>query len=363
MKTRLLFWLMSVIISGAVTAQVNITVQLPPVGIVQNSQLWNITLSNTDNNPLFVNIILTLLSTNTNQPVFTASTQPFALAKGVVQLNESRLNPIQYTYLQGSNSNGLLPIGNYTACYTVNKVYNERYIQIAEDCQPLEVAPLSPPMLNTPENGAVIETLYPQFTWLPPTPLNLFTKLTYDLVVTEVMPGQNFIQAVQQNIPVYNIGNCTNLFDNYPASRKSLDTGKIYAWRIIARNNRQFVAQSDVWTFKVKYPEQDSLVTENNGYLKMKRGYEPGVAVVTDLLKVEYPNYDNDATATCILKSLGDPGNILSSYKLPVKPGLNYIEISLKTGSKLLENKTYLLELRSSAGNEWSIKFLYKKGK
>ncbi len=365
MKTRFLFLLLFINVSGMVKAQVTIHVQLPPSGIVQNSQLWNITLSNTDNSTQFVNVILTLLQTNTNQPVLTASTKLLNLAKGVMQLNESNLNPIQYTYLQGSNANagGLLPIGNYTACYTVNKVFNERYLQIAEDCQPLEVAPLSPPMLNTPDNEAILETLYPQFTWLPPTPLNLFTNLTYDLVLTEVMPGQNFMQAIQQNIPVYSAGNITNLFDNYPASRKSLDTGKAYAWRVIARNNQQFVTQSDVWTFKVKYPEQDTLITENSGYLKLKRGYEAGVAVVSDLLKIEYPNYDNDATANCTLKSLDDPGRVLSSYKIPVKPGLNYIEISLRKSGKLEENKTYLLELKNNAGNDWSVKFLFKNEK
>src|SRR5690606_17257222 len=58
-------------------------------------------------------------------------------------------------------------------------------------------------------------------------------------------------EAIVYNSPVYHAAYIFQQFQNYPASYLPLDTGKSYAWQVIARNSHQYSAQTEVWTFHV----------------------------------------------------------------------------------------------------------------
>ncbi|MDB5250684.1 MAG: hypothetical protein JWQ40_5078 [Segetibacter sp.] len=345
--------------------QISINLQLPPTGIVMKNQLWNIAVVNSGSSAQEVYIGLTLLNASDNQPVLTATTKVITVNKGAFLLKSTDLNPIQYHYISPINNvdqtpNGFLPIGNFMACFTVYKHEYETYIELAEDCVPVEVAPLSPPLLNTPENEAVIETPFPLFSWIPPVPINLFNELSYDLILVEVLQGQEASQAIQQNVPVYNIGNYRSLFNNYPASNKSLDTAKTYAWRIVARNNNQFAAQSEVWTFKLRSKQPDSAKIDDQPYIKLKRGYESATAVSKGILKIEYDNQANDSVLNYTIRSSESGENeVLKEGTLNLQYGPNLIEIELLKGRKFSINKTYQFQIVNSRNEEWNLKFSY----
>src|SRR5882757_4662713 len=246
-KKRLIF--LSLLFLGVVTqAQINMTLQVPPAGVLIKNQLWNMLLVNSGQS-ISVRVNLVLLDEKNNQPVLTATSAPILLARGARQLQAKDLGPIQYAYSGPSfradvDPNGMLPAGSYQACYTVAGMEKGAAPRV-ENCIQVNVDPLSPPLLNTPADESRQYTYYPQFTWLPPTPVGLFNDLSYDLVVVEVLPGQGKADAIQQNIPVYSAGFVKNLYMNYPSSYRALDTSKLYAWRIIVLNNGAPAAMSD----------------------------------------------------------------------------------------------------------------------
>jgi hypothetical protein len=360
-KTRLMLYLLFLGITTA-QAQVSMTLQVPPMGVLVKNQLWNMLLVNSGNRSVLLRINLVLLDEKTNQPVLTASTIPFLLNKGAKQLQAKDLSPIQYNYNGPANAdrdpNGLLPAGTYQACYTV--INTEKGNPTVENCIQLNVDPLSPPLLNTPADEGALYTAYPQFTWLPPTPVGLFNDLSYALILVEVLAGQGKADAIQQNIPVYSAGFIKNLYMNYPSSYRALDTSRLYAWRIVALNNGQPTAMSDIWTFRVTTPPLSSRKREDGSYLFLKRELDASVATVSGLLKMVYNNEAADTVVKYTITSLSDPGNaVVQQGTLALRGGNNLLDLALNKTAGYGKGNIYLFRLVNRRNESWTVKFNY----
>jgi len=343
-------------------SQVSMVIQAPPAGVVQKNQLWNLSLMNASSTSFNLTIELTLLSVDI--PVMKATSKPIILSQGIRQIREVDIAPVNYNYLSSSfamsqnSNNAFLPIGNYQACYLVSYYVGENKVVLAEDCIPIEVQPLQPPLLNTPFNGENLQVSYPQFTWLPPAPLSSFDNVKYNLIVTEVYANESPEQSIQNHVPVYNANSLTSLFNMYPSSFKALDTGKLYAWRIVAFNNNQFAAQSDVWTFRIT-KKITTLSNEGGVYIKLTREIAP-FATVKGTVRVEYVNDANDKAINYVIKRLND-GTTVKYGKLVVKDGQNFIDLQLSDDTAIEDRHTYLLQVINSRNEVWTIKFLYQK--
>lgn len=319
----------------AAHSQLSVSLQEPPSGVVQKSQLWNITLIWSARTSTDVTIGLSLFDNNENQPVMTAFTRPVTLVNGVRQLRASDVGPVEYNYFSPAfdNSkmgNAFLPIGSYRACYTIySGERNTKATILYEDCFNFEVDPLSPPQLNFPADSAIVETPYPQFTWLPPTPVILFTDLNYDLLVTEVQKGQTAMEAIQANLPVYSALHLTSLVNNYPASNKSLDTGKVYAWRVMAKNGESLSAQSEVWTFSIASNKSESVIPVNGTYLELKNdnSYMNTAVVTGKVLGVKFYSYDK--THEAVIRFSNAKGQIIKQVKRVIQYGNNFLVFEL----------------------------------
>jgi len=362
MYKRRLF--LCLLILGTLTsrAQISMTLQVPPIGVLVKNQLWNMLLVNSSNKTLMIRINMVLLDEKTNQPVLTGTTLPFALDKGARQIQAKDLGPIEYTYngpvLADRDANGLLPIGNYQACYTV--FTTTKSSALVENCIQLAVDPLSPPLLNTPADEGKIFTDYPQFTWLPPTPIGLFGDLSYDLVLVEVLPGQGKADAIQQNIPIYSGGFIRNLYLNYPSSYRSLDTAHLYAWRIVAMNNGLPAAMSEIWTFRVAPPLRLLAKTASNAYIGLKRGLDASAATSGSTLKITYDNIPADTVVNYTITSLDDPGNpVVQSGSVRLDKGHNFLDITLQRNGGWVQRKIYLFRFVNSRNEEWTVKFIW----
>ena len=181
-------------------AQLSLSVQEPPTGIVQKNQLWNLSLIYSGSNTISVTISITLLNMSDNQPVMTAFSRPITLSKGVKQLKAMDVSPVDYAYVSPAFSrltDAFIPVGSYRACYTIYNSDRDAKTIMIEDCINLDVQPLSPPQLTMPADSASIQNPYPQFSWLPPAPPTLFSDLNYDLLVTEVREDQTPGAAIQ----------------------------------------------------------------------------------------------------------------------------------------------------------------------
>jgi len=347
-------------------AQVNMTLQVPPAGVLVKNQLWNLVLVNSGNTNLLVQVNLVLLDVQTNQPVITATSAPVTLSKGARQLQSRDLSPVRYAYSIPAarvdmDPNGMLPAGRYQACYTVVNI-EKGSNTLVENCIPVNVDPLSPPLLNTPANEDKLMTPYPQFTWLPPTPIGLFNDLGYAIVVVEVLPGQGKADAVQQNIPLNATVYTKDLFWNYPASTRSLDTGKVYAWRIVAMNSGKPVALSDIWTFRVAKTRPTADAVKEAPFVEVKRTQDAVIATAGNVLRITYDNAAADSTIKYTITSIEEPGNpVVQEGELAVKYGQNQLQVPLKKNKRIVENKVYLFRFTSSRNESWTVKFTVNK--
>jgi hypothetical protein len=345
------------------SGQVSMTAQVPPEGVLMKAQLWNIVLVSVGTEPVTVKVILRLTDIRTNQPVLTGITNDIMLRKGAKQLQASDVAPIQYEYLSDiadRNPNGLLSAGNYQACYSIIVQGGYKGEPVAEDCIPFTVAPVGPPLLNTPADQSVLESFNPQFTWLPPSPVTIFSNLNYELLLTEVRNGQSAVEAVQYNMPVYRLPSTRNLFANYPSSAMSLDTGKQYAWTVIAKNGNAFAAQTDVWTFRLK----SNLVKrdeEQISYVQLRKEIDGAVAAVGTNIYFTYVNEVNDTTVQYELLGLETGNNVLQSGVLSLNPGGNMLAFEIKKKYHLVSGKSYLFRLKNARHEYWQVKFIYHK--
>lgn len=346
MYRRFMGLLLLLMTFGFVKGQLSISLQEPPAGVVQKSQLWNIALIYSGNTSINVVIRVSLVDSKDNQPVLTATTSQITILKGVKQLKLQDISPIDFNYYTpglSRLSDALLPVGNFRACYTVFNAAKMVEGILAEDCINIDVLPLSPPQLVLPEDAAKVQTPYPQFSWIPPAPISLFTDLNYELILTEVREDQTSQTAVQENLPIYSSSRLKNVLISYPASHKSLDTGKVYAWRVIAKNGESVAAQSEVWTFSVVPEKQENLVPAGGMYLELKNdnGYGSSGVIPDNVLGIKYYSYDKSHET--IVRFVDVKGEVISEETKLIDYGNNFLVFKLN--KKFTKDTTYFIEV------------------
>jgi hypothetical protein len=327
--------------------------------VLRKAQLWNMLLVSASSTPMRVSIELRVSDARTGQPLLTGVSRSIPLNKGAKQIQAGDVTPVIYEYLSPAadrSANGLLTAGTYLACYSVMQQNGEVNTLLAEDCLPFAVEPVSPPLLNTPADQSTEEPNLPQFSWLPPAPLTIFSDLNYDMLMVELRAGQSAAEAIQQNIPVFRSLHNRNLFVNYPVSAVALDTAKRYAWTITANNGNQFAAQTDVWTFKIKGVQPVNNISTEDAYIQLRKELDGTVISCSGTLKFEYNNVAGDKAASYELIALDAQNGIAHSDIVELKPGDNLINLPVK---RLNKGQYYLLRLLNSRQEYWQMKFVY----
>ncbi|WP_153799835.1 hypothetical protein [Foetidibacter luteolus] len=360
MKNRIRLTICMLCFSVFCQGQVTMTLQVPPAGVLMKNQLWNMLLVSAIEGEQLVTVTLNLQDVQTNQVLLTGISRTITLRKGAAQLQVADVSPIQYSYFSPAfnndrDPNGMLPAGNYLACYSLT---GSHHAVLAENCISVNVEPLSPPLLSTPAHEAVLQTAWPQFSWLPPTPPNLFGDLSYDLTLVEVLPGQSSSEAVQVNVPVFGAGRLRELLLNYPASSKQLDTGKVYAWRITGRNNGNAIAFSDIWTFTVQQPNAPTPSPKIISYMALKRPGEPAgdYLVETGTINIRFYSFDSEYMAEVRFKDAS--GKVIRSQPQKILYGDNFL--GFKAGSDFSKGQLYTVEMKDKAGKIYQASFSVK---
>lgn len=367
MKKRIFIALL--LLPGLFTqAQLIINLQAPPAGVVQKSQLWNILVTNTRGGNIDASINMMMTNSQTGEQVLSAITGTVIFPPGNTMLNAAQLVPVQYNILSSSynidpGQNGFLPPGNFTVCYNFNFIATHGIA--AQACNAVMVEPLSPPQLILPEDQTAIEnTDFPQFFWLPPAPMNLFTNLQYDLSLVQMNPGQSAADALQTNIPVLYQQGISGTSLLYPPSAPALQTGVQYAWKVVAKNNLSPVSASEVWTFTLKTPGADNVRLSELPYTRLKKDGESGYSVCYGKLKFAYINETADTAWNLTVYDISSMNRIpvaLDMDSIRLKRGLNLEQIDV-SGNRLFVNQhIYLLELQNSRNEVWRMRFEYLK--
>lgn len=338
-------------------AQVTINAQLPAGGMMQKDQLWNLTLLSNQATILEVTIKLSLQDAITSQELLSASTGSILLGQGIKLLTNQMAQPILYNYTSTEFSGIFLPIGNYIACYQVIGIYGERQVVLASECSRFKIDPLSPPLLSLPADKSEVNMPYPFFVWMPPTPIDMFSNLTYDLIITEVTERQSPAEAIENNIPVYTNTNLSQSSLSYPGSFFSLDTAKTYAWQVVAKNGSSYAGKTEVWTFSITGAVTNPVATENYNYLLLENDLKGIYFISGSGLHIKYTSYEMGHDAP--INFLDGDGKIVETINKYIIPGDNYIDLPLSR--KLHKETVYRVAITDISGKSHFISISISK--
>jgi hypothetical protein len=345
-----------------INAQVTIIPQIPSVGLIAKSQIWNLGIINTSNEDLNVSIQVVVTEKGSNSVIFKANSREFVARKGANQFRQDNLMPIIYTNLNpqypvNTSPYGFLPVGIFDICYYVsgNSLSTSEFV--VTDCDQLVVEPLSPPQLITPGYNDSIYEVRPTFIWIAPTPSSAFSRLIYDFTLVEVLTNQSAGDAIQTNIPIlYQSGHASNQLV-YPFTLPSLQVGKTYAWRISAMNNLINISNSETWQFTVKSDVSDSFKLPVPVYTSVKKYLDAQVVSVGDSLRFSFDNEWNDKELVYSIFDITDGVKtvVYTSSELDLKFGSNLFSMNISNIFK--RGRIYLLEIFNSKKEQHSLKF------
>jgi len=354
--TRKIFLLGLYLIPFLSHAQVTINAPLPPAGLVQKDQLWNLILINNKDELLNVSVKMNLKDAATGEVLMSGNTNNIMIGKGVKILKIDDVQPVLYNYNSPDFTKNYLPMGSYIICYEVYQNIQESPAALGEECSSINIDPLSPPLLNMPADESEIETPYPQFSWMPPTPYDIFSNLRYDLIVTEILKGQSATEAIGYNMPVYMKSNILQTNEMYPSTFSKLDTGKVYAWQVTAVNGLSYAAKTEVWTFTIGKKIEPAITTANNNYLLLDNDLKDTYIITSKQIHIKYRSFDKEHNTPIIFSDA--KGKEVAIIDKRIAQGDNYFDISLD--NHFQKGVIYNLIITDLKGNRHLLRFSIK---
>jgi hypothetical protein len=349
------------------SSQLAVNTMIPPVGLMEKQQLWNILVTNPGMSAVNIRIELVLTEVNTGQQVLGATTGIINVPPGTKQLSAGSIGAVQYnvtggTYRVDPGPAGLLPVGVFKACYSFIEGSGK---PMAQECHQLNIQPLSPLLLNLPAHHSVLDNRYPSFSWIPFSSAQFLNNLSYNIKLVEVYQGQSAADAMQKNPPLFTARNITSTNLLYAQSAPALEQKKQYAWQVTAVNNLTEIARSETWDF--------SLGTSGGGMLKpdpvyvrlKKEPEDAGYGIFYGNLRFAYFNETGDTTWNVKLTDIssGKPQAISMAAldTLKMERGENLVNIPGSGISGLRDKHIYLMQLSNSRRETWQLKFEYRK--
>ena len=229
---------------------------------------------------------------------------------------------------------------------------------LASECMKIIAEPLSPPQLIQPEDKSVIVEPRPILSWTPPAPVYMFSSLSYDIVVSPLHEKQSPEEALQRNLPVLTTSSVNNSL-GYPASYSTLESGKSYAWQVIAKDAGRFGGKSEVWTFTVM-PDSVKSIIENASFIKIQDQRSEVVYLHQGTLKIDYTNMTKDSLVNAVIEDLSELKAKPVVFTIVVKQGQNMIRRDISRLGKLKKDHVYKINIRNQRGEVFFFRFVPK---
>ncbi len=358
-----------IIVHIKLPAQVNLMVKLPPVGITQRSQLWNLSLLNSSTGNINVRIELLLIEASTNQKILSGTSKILTLSRGLTMITANTLVPVSYNvfnngYNLSTGQGDFIPVGNYRVCYNVVQIIADALVNSAEECEVIEVEPVSPPMLVSPSDNEDLDVKHPIFNWLPPSPPQLFNNLRYDFVLVQINNLQTASDAIQNNIPLQFQSNFASTTLQYSPSLPLLETGKLYAWQVTAKSNNFPIAKSEIWAFRIQNDKATVQKNELEFYIRVKQQLDASYALCKGVLKLAYLNESADKEVAMKIYDVTNSQKkevTLDSNYLSVAYGENFKQLDFSNVGDFVDKHVYVLELVNSKNESWFLKFEFRQ--
>jgi hypothetical protein len=349
----------------AAKSQVILIPETQGSGIVMKQQLWSVMINNMTGSIKNTTLYITVTDRQSSQVLLEGSSNVLLLNPGIKRVQYNDLAPFQYAVASvGFNTEKQLgqplPVGEYLVCYRLYDNAGKKTMLVSE-CVKIMAEPLSPPMLVQPGNKSVVAEPRPVLTWTPPSPVQMFTALSYDIIVSPIYPKQSPEEALQRNLPVMTTSSLQNSVQ-YPPSFSNLEQGKTYAWQVVARDAGRSGGKSEAWTFTVM-PDSVAGIISTAIYVKLRKENSGTTVVHQGRLKLEYHNYLPDSTVSLSIYRATDKsvrGRQATRVTMPVKQGQNLLEYDLNGRIRLLEDAIYEVSLTNSHSEKWTMRFIPK---
>lgn len=218
----------------------------------------SVTILNQSQSTVVVNLSVTV-SQSGGEKILDIKAAPISLKPGLNVYTQSNFNVTSQLYSSTSEAKFLktfrkLTSGTYNYCIQIsdqgagfNENLNDEYCDqvVSEDQFTLN--------LVSPFDGDEIETLNPLLVWNHSDPFNKLKPYEfYKILLTEKKTDQTNESAIRTNEVIFSLVDLTNHSINYPLNAAKLEYGKVYVWKVLKISSNNTVAETDVWSFKIK---------------------------------------------------------------------------------------------------------------
>ncbi|PCH89071.1 MAG: hypothetical protein COB88_02430 [Flavobacteriales bacterium] len=393
-KPRLIAIGVALVISQWGAAQsfdISVKMGVPLPNSLHWDDIWNVSIDNniaTSTMPTTVDIRVVL---ELNGVVYEAVTKKFLASLGPTYFNASIAKTKNLTVLTENLKDKALFIqhnemrdGTYQLCVTLN-LYNPlgAVLYTTSDCIFHEVSHPGMIILNTPIDGDTVLSELLQFSWTHVTERNSDFQSYYVLDLATILPDQSPKTAIAVNPKRLSIDQLTEPYLDYPQIERPLDTGEVYAWRVIAYTStrststnefgqnifgssdgkQQEIARSNVGYFVCgvqKNPSQPQLRKQKSTYfIDLVNGSLNQIYFFNMDLPISLKNPYAHRDLSCKIYNSKRELIEMDLPNISMKPGVNAIHIDLSSGN-LTPEQFYFAELQLSDALSYWIK-LYKQ--
>jgi len=269
------------------------------------------------------------------------------------QFSSSSLRELFLTY-------NTLPEGTYEYCVTITpqNAIPENPITSFDECLFHRSDGLFMINLVEPANNAKLQELNPALAWV--ANYSFSNDLAYRIRIAEIKQGQNAVNAVMRNQPVYAEKNLMQNSIIYPVYAKPLEKNKPYAWTVDAYFREILLGGSETWQFIIPEDTLRNKYPAVRSFIDIKRETGVGQIYILGELKLKYLL---DKTKSDVLDlQLVDEGDLkisLKPEKLEAVYGDNRYTLNLVEGANLKHLGCYKLGIRSQTGERYTISFKY----
>ncbi len=287
---------------------------------------------------------------------------PFALRQGMNTLTLDEAHPqwqfsssaLQELFLNYK----ILPEGTFEYCVTVTPANGTKdNNSLNRECLYHRATDIFLINLIYPEDKARLKEFNPMLSWV--ANYSFSSELTYRVRVAEIKQGQNAVNAIMRNQPMYDEKNLLSNSIVYPVYAKPLDTNKWYAWTVDAYYKDVLLGGAEAWRFIIP----DSIPPEmkgNRSYIDIKRENGSEKLNVLGELKLKYVlnKYRVDTLKLQLTNNNNEPVAIKPAV-LNARYGDNRYILNLKESSNLKHLNNYRLTIITKTGESYSLPFKY----
>lgn len=357
---RIKIFILSILISAGLQAQVNIQFQ-PALYGANIMGLGKAQISSFYTTPQTGRVVVVVKQNATD--IVLLSTPLFIISTGNNFIPATIFSNSNFRYSNNAAGNavkqtGILPDGEYEYCFKFE--IDKGNVPTDEFCFSHAVQNATPLLLIDPVDGDEICNRRPTFSWQPPIPVRPGTLYKIQLVALNRKEDPE--SALLMRKPIFVQDNLNTPIYPFPNNAPDLEEGKRYAWQVLAYNATNTI-RSEIWEFTVRCNENasDSALFS---YREVKAEEDGDYYIAEGILRIYFKNPYNTANLKYEIVNLSKPTVAIKGLpRLKTQLGNNYYALDLDNNKYFIDGNQYKINIILSNGQKISLKFLYKTAK